>query len=321
MKSPKNHRYKTIGIALAAYQPRPEHLHAQLSSLQTQTWKDWTCVVSFDSSSKVLRDSPEFEKFTADPRFQWRENATRLGVTGNFEAAIREVVGTGVDALACCDQDDVWYPEKLALSVQALERLGPGGLVFCNMNLMDTEGNISSETAWSAERRGVTNCRTMDLLVRNVVAGTGMLLDADLARRFPKIPEKVHFHDRWYPLVASVVGSIRPVPQALYAYRIHHGNLAGLSRYTGLFRRKASAAGPPSLLSKCRAAWADSSSMARELESNGLWLCLFQGIALKSRWDFGVLLAVYGFLRLRKDPALARACFARAVGKAFSLLG
>lgn len=306
-------KVKKIGIALAAYEPDSSHFLEQLQSIAAQSWKDWVCVVVSDSKLDALRADSRYQPYFSDHRFQWFENSMRLGHLKNFEKAIQLVSKLGVSAIACSDQDDVWFTDKLSVQAGELESLGELGLVFCDMKIMNAAGVIQERTAWEVERRGVEHCGTFDLLVRNVIPGTGMLMDAELARRFPVIPEAALYHDHWYPLVASAVGKVRPIRQALYAYRIHESNVAGVSPYTGLLARKAGES--RGRLQQCREVWKRSLALAQAAKTAGVPLGWWARVAFFSKWDLGLVLALRGLLMLPLDPALTRACWARSVGK------
>jgi hypothetical protein len=313
--------FSKIGIALAAFSPDLDYFFAQLKSIQDQSHSDWICWVSLDPSPKIslelIRTDFRFRPFFEDSRFHWSANPTCLGHLKNFEFAIQSVVRLGVDAVACCDQDDVWFPEKLEKSLEMLSSAGAMGLVFCDMNLVDGDGKVSDRTAWEVEKRGIHHTGTFDLIVRNVVPGTGMLMDSELARKFPIIPEVALYHDHWYPLIASRIGKIQPIQTPLYGYRIHGGNVAGLSPYQGMFARREN---EQSLWGKCTSVWSRSHLLAKAFEGAGLKLTWIEKFAFVEKWDLGLLLFIHGMASLFSDPALARACFARALGKVLSLL-
>lgn len=308
-----------IGIALAVYQPNAKWFYEQLKSIQEQTLTDWICFLSWDTPMGEFQKRPEFEQFLKDSRFHWSENPVRLGYLANFEKAMQALLPFDVEYVACCDQDDIWYPNKLEVSLKRLKELGRG-LVFCNMHIMNAAGEISDKTAWEVERRGVQNTGTFDLLVRNVIPGTGMLMSVEFLRRFPRIPQDSIYHDYWYPIVVSQFGRIRAIPEVLYAYRIHGANHAGLSPYTGFFSLKESERGKKGVIGKCRATWERSHKLARAAQREGLPLSFFQRTAFLSSLDFGVSLGIFGLLRFWSDPALARASLARAAGKFFGCL-
>jgi hypothetical protein len=309
-----------IGIALAVYRPNPQWLYEQLKSIQDQTFTDWVCYLSWDTPIAEVREDSRFNPFFEDKRFHWSENPVRLGYLQNFEKAMGALLPFEVNYVACCDQDDIWYPKKLEVSLARLKELGGNGLVFCDMHIMNAAGEVSTRTAWEVERRGVQNTGTFDLLIRNVIPGTGMLMSVEFLRRFPRIPKDSLYHDYWYPIVVSASGQIRAIPEVLYAYRIHGENFAGLSPYTGFFSKKASDRERFSLVQKCTATWKRSQAIARAAKDEGIPLTFFQRVAFLSSLDFGICLGIFGLMRIWSDPALARASWARAAGKIFDQL-
>lgn len=302
-----------IGIALAAYQPEIGVFAEQLASLQGQTYPYWFCVIQLDSPLAPLRAEPRLEPYFADERFVWRENPGRLGHKKNFEAAIQATLARAPRWIACCDQDDVWYPQKLAREAAELAKLPPLALVHCDMH--ELKANASSRTVWQIERRGVQNARPEHLLVRNVVAGCAMLMDAELARRFPVIPEAFEYHDHWYAVVAACLGGVHAIREPLFAYRQHGGNVVGVTEFPGLTAPPPGHARwtPALFASKCRATWLKSLERAQAAMQAGLDL----PPAAQALFGGATSLRLLGMAasNLRADPALARAAIARAFGK------
>ena len=308
---------KRVAIALAAYEPNVKFFAEQLKSIQDQSFTGWICVLTLDSPLASLRSEAALAHYFADSRFVWIENPMRLGHKRNFEKAIQLCLERGVDAIGCSDQDDVWYSEKLAKSVAALEKAGPLSLVHCDMHIMK-EREIESQTAWQIEKRGVHNTYPEHLFVRNVVAGCSMLIDAELVRRFPRIPEAADYHDHWYALVASFYGGVHPIRQPLFAYRQHEVNVVGMTPYRGLFWMPKTSAG--GVLEKVQRCWSRSHELALAAKEEGLPLTSKQIRAFVFRKDLGASLFFLGLKSIGSDQALARACFARAAGKPLSLV-
>ncbi|MCM2279299.1 MAG: hypothetical protein NDJ89_14585 [Oligoflexia bacterium] len=310
-------RFHRLGIALAAYRPEPGILAAQLDSIRQQDFSDWICVITCDSPLSAFINNPALASAREDARFKWLENPNRLGPRKNFERAIQEVLKLGVDAICCSDQDDIWYPNKLSASVRALEQAPPLSLVHCDMHALQ-DGQTSRETVWEMERRGVRNTQPHHLMVRNVVAGCAMMFDPELARRYPVIPEGVDYHDHWYALCAAFHGGVHPLPEPLYAYRQHEANQLGITPFQGILEDSGK---DHSILSKCEDRYRWSCAVIKGAIAGGLPVTSAQRLLFLFRWDLGLLFLALGFRHLRSDPALSRACIARAVGKFFTLFG
>jgi glycosyltransferase involved in cell wall biosynthesis len=311
-----------IGIALAVYQPQPEFFEKQLQSLLDQTYQDWFCVVTADSPPDAIFNNEKLKRFKTDPRFRWVENEQRLGVTKNFEKAIQLCLKENAEAIGCADQDDVWYPHKIARTVEIFQQHHPIRLVHTDMNLLDQNENgteiIQKETGWQAERRGIHHVQPVHFLIRNIVAGCSMLFDAELARMYPDIPKEFYHPDYWYSFLASVYGKVYSIPEPTYAYRQHKKNVLGISPFKGFFY-VAPQSGWKETLKKFRRVYFKSCDLVGVAVRENVPVSFFSKFPILS-FDLGFSLFLMGFYYLcspsGRDVPLARACFARAIGKA-----
>jgi hypothetical protein len=176
------------------------------------------------------------------------------------------------------------------------------------------EESRQQQSVWQLERRGVENVAPLHLLVRNVVAGAGMLFDAQLAREYPEIPEAFDYHDHWYAFVAACNAGVYPIPEPLYYYRQHSQNVLGITSYPGLFGKLPPFPQLPRLLKR---KWGETRARYEAARRVGVRLDQLSERCLGAR-DRGAFLFSEGLKVLATDPALARACFARAGGKALA---
>jgi hypothetical protein len=312
MKAPR------VGIALAVYKPEVAQFCEQLESIRMQTYQNWFCVLTLDSSLNDLKKALELEIFFEDARFIWIENSSRLGFKNNFAHVIQLALEKGAEFVACSDQDDVWYPEKITVLVQALLTHGSNSLVHSDVDVL-VKGKALSQSAWQVERRGVENVAPTTFFLRNVVTGASMLMDSELARKFSLIPEEIEFHDWWYALVASFYGGVHPVRNRLYGYRQHDENVVGVVRYEGVLNSDG-LKDWLTLPQKSKKSWNKSHRLALKSLELGLPLTFAQKLLFVWPWDLGLGLIVYGLSSLAKDRPLARTCFIRGLGKFFALL-
>ena len=89
------------------------YLAGQLDSLLAQTCPPYELVVQDDGSSDGTWEMLEAFR-AAHPGLCIRlfRNPERLGYNRNFLSAVQRASG---DFIACCDQDDLWHPEKLEM--------------------------------------------------------------------------------------------------------------------------------------------------------------------------------------------------------------
>ena len=221
-----------IAICLATFNPEPTQLKRQLDSIRAQTRRDWTCIV-YDDGSRLERWAAIEELTRDDPRFRVFRSERNRGFYRNFEAALALVPST-VPYVGLSDQDDVWYPEKLAACIECLDANPQAQLVYTDMRVVDGEGRELAPSYWTRRRNNFQHLDT--LLVANTVSGAASLFRGsllDVALPFP--PERgPTFHDHWLACAAFVTGGLEYVARPLYDYTQHADNVLGYAGFESL---------------------------------------------------------------------------------------
>jgi hypothetical protein len=163
----------------------------------------------------------------------------RLGVTRNFERAVRAATG---DVIALSDQDDVWVGGRLASLVDALERESGCDLVFTDARLIDARGEDLKATLWNSlaitqgELTEVAQGNPLrTLLRRNIVTGATVVFRRRLLERALPFPDS-WLHDEWLAMMAALWGGVLALPVALTLYRQHGANQVGVAETTWSIR-------------------------------------------------------------------------------------
>ena len=221
-----------LSIALATYNGE-RYLGEQLGSLLQQTRLPDELVVfddaSTDSTPAIVQ---EFAKAAPFPvRFQI--NAERLGSTRNFEAAIRACSG---DIIFLCDQDDVWYPDKIARMEERFTEDPEAGAVFTDADVVDQDLRPFGPHLWDTVRfkqkdqaRFAAHDALSVLLKRPVVTGATMAFRSSYRELILPMPE-IWIHDAWISLLIGAVSHLVALPVPLIAYRQHSANQIGIPR-------------------------------------------------------------------------------------------
>ncbi len=211
-----------ISVAIAAYRGE-KFIGEQLQSIAAQTRIPDEVIICDDSPDELTR--LEVEKFSGILPIRYHANPTRLGVTGNFNQAL--FLATG-DIIFLCDQDDCWYPEKIAIMS---EMLSPGEkqAVFCDSDISDAAGNPSGIT--HLESRGFGFLRQsppgvwLDQLKhccrRVPAAGHDMAFTAGLLQKLLPLPDLPECHDTYLGVAAAALGAWRIIPNSLGIFRRH----------------------------------------------------------------------------------------------------
>jgi glycosyltransferase involved in cell wall biosynthesis len=205
-----------VAICMATYNPPPELFAAQIASIRAQTHRNWICVISDDRSGDDGLETIRRE-VGADSRFVVSVAPRRLGFYNNFERAL-SLAPRAARFVAMADQDDRWYPDKL---VRLISAIGDAQLVYSDQRVIARDGEVLSDTYWSARRNNHSDL--LSLLVANSVTGAASLLRRellDLALPFPPA-QFAHFHDHWLALIALARVPIEFVPEPLYDYVQH----------------------------------------------------------------------------------------------------
>jgi glycosyltransferase involved in cell wall biosynthesis len=221
-----------LSIALATYNGE-RYLGEQLESLLRQTRLPDELVIfddaSTDSTAAIVRDFAGRASFPV--RFQI--NAERLGSTRNFETAIRACSG---DIIFLCDQDDVWYPDKIARMEEEFIGDPQAGAVFTDADVVDQDLRPFGPRLWGTVRfqrkdqaRFAAHDALSVLLRHPVVTGATMAFRSSYRELLLPIPE-IWIHDAWISLLIGSVSHLVPLPVPLIAYRQHSANQIGIPR-------------------------------------------------------------------------------------------
>ncbi|WP_448809373.1 glycosyltransferase family 2 protein [Agromyces bauzanensis] len=227
-----------VSIALATHNGA-RYLAEQLRSILAQTHPVSEVVLSDDASSdgtvELAERLIEEHRSTdaATPALVVRRNPVALGVTANFEQALRAASG---DLVALCDQDDVWHPDRVARAVAEFDARPGLDLVAAEARLVDEGGALLGRSLF--ETLGVdvrlrlrleSDAAFDELLKRNLLTGATMMVSRSLVERAAPFPGS-WVHDEWLAVVASVGGGIAVVSEPLIDYRQHGANQIGVSR-------------------------------------------------------------------------------------------
>jgi SAM-dependent methyltransferase/glycosyltransferase involved in cell wall biosynthesis len=213
-----------VVICMATHQPPLDLFALQIESLTGQSHQNWLCVISDDCSEpSVFREIQRLA--SADARFRVFRNEARLGFYRNFESCLK-LAPAGADFIAFSDQDDYWYPDKLAASLAEF-RAEDVHMVYSDMDIVTRDGEVVSSTYWRTRRNNSTDLES--LLIANSAAGASIIFRAGLLAEllpFPGMGTDL-YHDHWVACTALAKGRLGYVDRPLYAYRQHEGNVIG----------------------------------------------------------------------------------------------
>jgi glycosyltransferase involved in cell wall biosynthesis len=197
----------------------------QLDSYQSQTYDNWELLVSDDGSTDdTIKIIEEFAKHVRQ-RVVIRRGP-QIGFWQNFVSLVRSDAIDG-DLYAYSDQDDVWFPEKLAKAARWFDArpTDQPALYFTRTELIEEGGALIGLSP-----RFMRAPTFQNALVQNIGGGNTMVFNgpARLALRATPPDVELVSHDWWtYQVVTGIGGTAHYDPWPSLRYRQHEHNLVG----------------------------------------------------------------------------------------------
>ena len=213
-----------IHILLSTYNGE-QFLAEQIQSIQNQTVQDWKLLIRDDGSRDRTREI--IQEFVAqDSRIHWiNENESKnLGVIKSFHnlAQFEEA-----DVYFFSDQDDVWLPQKLELSL-AEARKYPAEMplmVYMDLTVVNQDLEVLSSSMIRSQS-GHANTELVQELTENTVTGGVAMVNHALIQLWNQT-EDILMHDWYLALLATAFGKLVYIDQPGELYRQHEHNVLG----------------------------------------------------------------------------------------------
>jgi glycosyltransferase involved in cell wall biosynthesis len=219
--------YDTAGVTILLCTFNGERFLAeQLNSIAAQTYTHWRLVVSDDGSSDatctLLKD------FAARPenhdRVELRKGARQGAVMNFLSLATDKTIGGTY--FAYCDQDDVWFPDKIerALAWLSAQPVAVAALYCSRTATVTADGRQVGLSPLFRKAPGFNNA-----LVQSLAGGNTMVFNKTARTLLATAGARdVVAHDWWtYMLVSGAGGIVHYDEVPSLAYRQHAGNQIG----------------------------------------------------------------------------------------------
>lgn len=230
VKIKKLMKNKSTAILLATYNGA-HYLREQIESLYAQTCTDWTLYVHDDGSTDETMSILEEYEAKKD-NFVILRYPSQKGASNNFFSLLFKV---DADYYFFSDQDDVWMPDKISLSMERMkdeERKHSASpiLVCCDACVTDSNLNVLSQSLWQMSGTHPEFLTTFaESSASPFVTGCTMLINRKAKESVLWNKKKyATMHDAFITLcVLRANGIVVPMKKSLMYYRQHGDNTLG----------------------------------------------------------------------------------------------
>ena len=223
-----------VNILMSTYNGQ-QFLAEQIRSIQDQSYTDWTLFIRDDGSSdntkEILKD---FEHQDSRIHLIDSDKSDNLGVIKSFHKLVNH---DRADYYFFSDQDDVWLPNKLELSLkEAQNYLADLPLmVYMDLKVVNQDLKIMTESMVKSQSHHA-NTELVQELTENTVTGGVAMINHALAEMWQETDD-ILMHDWYLALLASAFGNLVFIDQPGELYRQHSDNVLGARTLSKRFKK------------------------------------------------------------------------------------
>ncbi|HEM3666066.1 TPA: glycosyltransferase family 2 protein [Streptococcus suis] len=223
-----------VNILMSTYNGQ-QFLAEQIRSIQDQSYTDWTLFIRDDGSSdntkEILKD---FERQDSRIHLIDNDKSDNLGVIKGFHKLVNH---DRADYYFFSDQDDVWLPNKLELSLkEAQNYLADLPLmVYMDLKVVNQDLEIMTESMVKSQSHHA-NTELVQELTENTVTGGVAMINHALAEMWQETDD-ILMHDWYLALLASAFGNLVFIDRPGELYRQHSDNVLGARTLSKRFKK------------------------------------------------------------------------------------
>lgn len=219
-----------IDILMATYNGE-KYVAEQIDSILNQTNSDWVLIIQDDCSTDSTAEIALEYARRFPEKIKLIERETPSGSAKNNFFSMLSL--SKAEYCMTCDQDDVWLPEKIEVTLKAMRQMeeihGVEAplLVHTDLKVVDVQLKVLSGLLCKSQDLSPDRDGFNQILVQNIVSGCTMMVNKALLAYIKEIPKYAIMHDWWLALVASAFGHISFIDAPTILYRQHGANQVG----------------------------------------------------------------------------------------------
>lgn len=221
-----------VEILLATYNGE-RYLKEQLDSILNQDYDNWIVRVCDDASTDATYHILEWYQEHYPDKFILTKNEHGFGTAKkNF---IHLIQNSTCDYVMCCDQDDVWLPNKIRVTLEAMKKNEKDDLpilIHTDLKVVDSNLNVLSESFFEHSNFR-KEFQLNEILIQNFVTGCTMMMNRPMVELMCRVDncERILMHDWVASVLATTIGKVVFVDAPTMLYRQHAINSVGAKKY------------------------------------------------------------------------------------------
>ncbi|MGT2742050.1 glycosyltransferase family 2 protein [Streptococcus plurextorum] len=222
-----------VNILMATYNGEA-YLAEQIESIQKQSFTEWELLIRDDcSKDRTIEIITDFAQKDSRIKLINPGQAENYGVIKSFYTLVKH---STADYYFFSDQDDIWLPDKLALTLEEAKKHDQSQplMVYTDLKVVDQNLNLITDSMIRSQSHHA-NTELRQELTENTVTGGTSLINHALAQRWT-VTEGLLMHDWYLALMASALGKLVYIDQATELYRQHDNNVLGARTWSKLIK-------------------------------------------------------------------------------------
>lgn len=202
-----------ISIVLPVYNGS-KYLSLSIESILAQTYQNWELIIVNDcSTDSSLAIAEEYAQ--KDRRIRILSNSENQRLPRSLNIGFANAAGR---YFTWTSDDNLFHSRALETMASYLDAHEQCGMVYCDMDYIDADGKVISNTQNTSHNFYLSNCIGACFMYRREAADTVGGYD----------PDKFLVEDYDYWLRISFQYPVERIPQILYSYRHHSGNMTSV---------------------------------------------------------------------------------------------
>ena len=232
-----------VAILLSTYNGE-KYLSEQLDSVLAQTYQNIIVIVRDDGSSDgTVLILEKYALLYKEKIHIVPSESKNFGASGSFSFLIeyvlekKEVLGLAGTYMMFCDQDDIWFREKVELQISKMLAVESNSsarpiLIHSDLRVVSAENQLIAGSFVEYQGLEIGRNRFTNIIISNLATGCTVLINEQLARKAIPIPKNAIMHDWWLALVAAAFGEVIFLNIPLVSYRQHGRNTIGAKEFS-----------------------------------------------------------------------------------------